>query len=193
MLTIAWDVDDVLNDLMRTWLHVQWLPSHPGSRVAYEDLRSNPPHPVIGATLDEYLASLDEFRRVRYLAELAPLPEVREWFERHGDGYRHMALTAVPLDSAPVSSAWVFRHFGRWIRTFHFVPSARPGAPVPLCDRTKQDFLGWLGKAAVLVDDHPENVALARQAGLQAVLMPRPWNGGRRTVAETFRELENLG
>jgi hypothetical protein len=193
MLTIAWDVDDVLNDLTRTWLERQWLPSHSGRPIAYEDLRSNPPLAAIGATLEEYLGSLDEFRRDRYLAEIAPLPQAREWFERHGERYRHMALTAVPLASAPVSAAWVFRHFGRWIRTFHCVPSERPGAPVPVYDRTKRDFLAWLGKAVVLVDDRPENVASARQAGCRAVLMPRPWNDARRAIAETFQELENLG
>lgn len=191
MFTIAWDVDDVLNDLMRTWFMKAWLPSHPGSRVAYEDLRSNPPHEVLGVALEEYLSSLDGFRQTCY-ADLPPLPEALAWFEQHGDRYRHLAVTAVPLPYAPISAAWTMRHFGRWIRSFHFVPSARRGESIPSYDRSKREFLGWWGRADALVDDHLENVESVRQAGMRGVLMPRPWNGGADGVAETFRMLETL-
>ena len=191
MLTIAWDVDDVLNDLMRAWLEREWRPQHPGCQVAYEEICANPPHEVLGVSLEEYLASLDEFRRTRY-AELAPVPEAKAWFERHGDAYRHIAVTAVPLACAPSSAAWVMRHFGRWIRSFHVVPSSRPGETLPVYDGTKQDFLGWLGKAAVLVDDHSGNVEAARRAGLRAVLMPRPWNDAAGSAAAAYNELGQL-
>jgi hypothetical protein len=191
MLTIAWDVDDVLNDLMRMWFEQQWLPAHPDCQASYADLRANPPETILGATRDEYLCSLDTFRRTHY-AELAPLPEAVAWFERCGDEYRHMALTAVPLQCAPLSAAWVVRHFGRWIRSFHFVPSPRNGESIPQYDRNKRDFLGWFGKADVLVDDMPANVDSARDAGVRAVLMPRPWNGGRENPADAFRKLEHL-
>lgn len=191
MLTIAWDVDDVLNDLMRSWLRDEWLPRHPECGVSYGDLRSNPPQTLLGVSLDEYLASLDRFRRSRY-AELQPLPEAKGWFERHGHRYRHLALSAVPLESAPVSAAWVLRHFGAWIRSFHFVPSRRPGGSIPVYDAGKSDFLRWLGKADVLVDDTAANVEAAREAGFQAVLMPRPWNGGAGTDACALGALERL-
>ena len=191
MLTIAWDVDDVLNDLMRAWFEKEWLPSHPDCQATYEDLCANPPQTIIGTTLDGYLSSLDRFRCTRY-AELTPVAEALAWFERHGDNYRHVALTAVPLQSAPVSAAWVLRHFGRWIRSFHFVPSHRNGEAIPQYDGSKSDFLRWFGKADVLVDDLPINVESARQAGVRALLMPRPWNGNDGDRADIFRELEKL-
>lgn len=192
MLTIAWDVDDVLNDLTRAWLDQAWLPNHPECPVSYEELSANPPHALLGVGLDEYLASLDEFRLSRYLPDLAPVPEAHEWFERHGGRYRHIALTAVPLRCAPISAAWTLRHFGRWIRSFHFVPSRRAGESIPQYDVTKQDFLRRSGDIAVLVDDHAVNVESARELGIQAVLMPRPWNGRKATIAEIFAELEKL-
>ena len=192
MTTIAWDVDDVLNDLTGAWLERQWRPAHPECAAAYQDLRANPPHAAIKATLDEYLASLDDFRRSRYLDELQPLPEAVSWFEHNGDRFRHIALTGVPLRYAPISADWVMRHFGRWIRSFHFVPSKRNGECIPVYDASKQDFLDWWGKASVLVDDLPANVDAARAGGVRAVLMPRPWNQGPGTVEETFRQLENL-
>lgn len=192
MTTIAWDVDDVLNDLTGVWLQEQWRPAHPACRVAYGDLHTNPPHSVIGTGLDEYLQSLDEYRRCRYLSNLAPLPVALSWFEHHGDRYRHIALTSVPVQYAPISAGWVLRHFGRWIRSFNFVPSRRPGESIPTYDHTKQDFLSWWGKASVLVDDHPGNVESAQRAGAQAVLMPRPWNQAQGAVEETFKILETL-
>ncbi len=90
MITIAWDVDDVLNDLTGVWLQKQWRPAHPFCRTTYRDLRCNPPLSVIGAGLEEYLESLDEFRRNRYLPDLQPLPEALSWFERNGERYRHI-------------------------------------------------------------------------------------------------------
>jgi len=192
MTTIAWDVDDVLNDLMGAWLREEWQPAHPSCAASYGDLRSNPPHEVIGAELDEYLASLDSFRHSRYLDQLQPLPEAVEWFERNGDRYRHIVLTSVPVRYAPTSASWVLRHFGRWIRSFNFVPSKRSGESLPEYDGSKQDFLSWFGKAEVLVDDHPGNVEAARKAGLNALLMPRPWNGANGAARETFKELESL-
>jgi len=191
MLTIAWDVDDVLNDLMGSWFREEWLPTHPACRLRYEDLQANPPEALLGVTREEYLASLDRFRAARY-AGLPPLAEASAWFERHGDGYRHIALTAVPLCAAPLSAAWAVRHFGRWIRSFHFVPSKRAGESIPVYDASKRDFLEWWGKADVLVDDSPANAAAALEAGVQALLMPRPWNMAAGSPADTFRQLETL-
>jgi len=191
MVTIAWDVDDVLNDLTGAWLRDEWRPAHPQCRTAYSELSRNPPHSIIGAALEEYLASLDRFRRSRY-RELEPLPETLAWFERHGGRFRHMALTAAPLHCAPESAEWVIRHFGRWIRSFNFVPSPRHGESIPPYDANKRDFLRWFGNASVLVDDNVENIAAARSAGMRAVLMPRPWNSGPGSIGETFEQLETL-
>jgi hypothetical protein len=191
MLTIAWDVDDVLNDFMHDWLELGWRPRHPACHVTYGELRANPPHQVLGVSLSEFLGSLDDFRHTRF-SELAPVPEALDWFRQHGDSYRHIALTAIPLDSAPLSAAWVMRHFGRWIRSFHLVPSARAHSDAPVYDRTKQDFLSWFEKATVLVDDHPGNINAARSLGIRATVMPRPWNGAPGTVASAFTELGSL-
>jgi phosphoglycolate phosphatase-like HAD superfamily hydrolase len=191
MRTIVWDVDDVLNDLMRVWLETYWLPSHAECRVLYGDLRSNPPNGVLGSTRKEYLQSLDQFRRARF-SDLEPGPEALEWFRRRGERYRHMALTAVPLEFASLSAAWVLRHFGRWIRSFHVVPSKRAGQTAPAYDGTKQEFLYWLGKPVILVDDNAAYVETARAAGFDAVLMPRPWNGSAAPIAAAFDALEHF-
>lgn len=185
--TIAWDVDDVLNDLLRGWFERSFRVAHPASPITYDQLSENPPHRQLGLEPGEFLASLDAFR-LAHAAELSPTPEVLAWFERHGDEHRHVALTATPLHTAPISAAWVMRHFGRWIRTFAVIPSPRPWDTSKRWDETKGDWLSWCGKVDVLVDDIPRNLASAEAAGVRAVRWPRPWNGG----GETERALAQL-
>jgi hypothetical protein len=190
MRTIVWDVDDVLNDLTRVWLETAWLPAHPLRSLHYQDLRANPPLAALGVSLAEYLESLDQFRQSSYLERLEPLPEALHWFRAHGERYRHLALTSAPLSCASISAAWVFRHYGAWIRTFHVVPSARNGERHPVYDLTKTEFLQWLGKPELLlVDDRPENVAQAKDLGWATITLPRPWNGASGSVADAFQQI----
>jgi hypothetical protein len=188
MLTIAWDVDDVLNDLMRRWLESAWIPVHPRRPLRYEELTENPPHRLLGVELEEYLESLDDFR-LASAGRLEPVLQVVDWFGRWGECFRHLAVTATPLRSAPLSAAWVMTHFGRWIRTFSFVPSPRRGEDVPSYDGQKADFLRWWGKADILVDDNPANIASAQGLGITGLLVPRPWNDGGSPLADQLDRL----
>lgn len=192
MLTIAWDVDDVLNDLMRVWFEGRWLKEHPGCAIRYEDITENPPHKLLGADRTEYLRSLDEFRLSDDYQAMPPLPEIREWFLNHGRHFRHVVLTATPLVAAPASSAWVMRHFGEWIRTFHFIPSKRDGQNIPEYDESKADFLKWLDKADVFVDDNEENLHSAEKLGMKCVLISRPWNRGVTSLTEALETISGL-
>lgn len=181
MLTIAWDVDDVLNHLMRSWFEA-WRGDRPACAVRYEDLRQNPPEALLGISRVAYLRSLDRFRLERF-ATLAPDPAVLSWFHRHGHRFRHLAITATPLVSAPASAAWVMRHFGSWIRSFNVVPSPRDDEDFPAHEASqgptsKGEMLAQLGRIDVLVDDDPHNLAGAQAVGILGVLMPRPWNAG---------------
>lgn len=189
MQTIVWDVDDVLNDLTRAWFEGAWHPAHPERELRYEDLTENPPHRVLGVELDPYLVSLDAFRLSEEGRNLEPAGDLLTWFRQHGAAFRHVALTATPRICAPHVAAWVMRHFGDWIRSFHFVPSPRAQQPVPLYDQGKGEFLRWFGRADVFVDDNPAQIEEAENMGIHAVLMPRPWNKGRQNVCEALNGL----
>jgi len=186
--TIVWDVDDVLNDLMRSWF-LLWCQDHPGCAIRYEDLKENPPHEVLGITMDAYLRSLDAFRLSASYQHLAPIKVVRDWFLQSGARFRHIALTTVPLHTAPFSAQWVFRHFGLWIRTFHVVPSKRENEVIPEYDRDKTAVLQRLGRIDFFVDDHAEHVIAAQNAGICSFSFPRPWNQSEMSVAETLAGL----
>jgi len=189
MQTIVWDVDDVLNDLMRAWYDQAWFPAHPQCALRYEELTENPPHRLLGIRPDEYLASLDVFRASKTGRTLPPIPEVVEWFRRHGHRCRHAVLTSTPLKFAPESAAWVLTHYGNWVRSFGFVPSKREAVCSLVYDLTKVDHLRWWGRADLLIDDNPGNVDSARQMGIKALLMPRPWNKSPMSMAEMLSSL----
>lgn len=186
--TVVWDVDDVLNDLMRSWFDSVWTPDHPGEVLRSTDVHKNPPHALLGLSRNEYLSSLDEFRLGTGYARLEPNPDILTWLEAEGGRCRHVALTATPLRAAPATAAWVLRHFGRWIREFAFIPAERTGESLPTYDADKGAWLARHGASSVLVDDSPQNLAAARAAGTAALCWPRPWNDGV-TAAETLQAL----
>jgi hypothetical protein len=124
---------------------------------------------------EEYLASLDAFRASPEARAMQPNPDLLEWFRAHGSEYRHVALTARPLESAPHAAEWLFRHFGAWFRCFGVVPT-RLDLTAPRYDRHKGDFLRWLDAADYFVDDSPANIEQARALGLRTLLYPQPWN-----------------
>jgi FMN phosphatase YigB (HAD superfamily) len=188
MQTIVWDVDDVLNDLMHAWFTSVWQPAHEDSPLRYQDIADNPPYRSLGITRAEYLASLDAFRVSEEARRMVPNAAVLGWLRSYGDGFRHVALTARPLESAPAAAEWVFRHFGEYFRCFGVVPS-RLSAQAPVYDRDKGDFLEWLGRADFLVDDSAENIALAQKAGVRAILYPQPWNGATYSVGDVLTTL----
>jgi hypothetical protein len=190
MKTIIWDVDDVLNDLMGSWFE-DWSKSNPHV-ISYDNLSQNPPCKLLGITQVEYLRSLDAFRLSGKAAKLEPVPEIFEWFRHYGDRSNNVALTATPLSACPVSAEWVMRNFSRWIRSYNVVPSMRPGMEKDPYHISKSEFLSWWGKGDILVDDSEENVADAISTGMEAVLIPRPWNHSTLTITEALATLTEL-
>jgi len=184
--TIAWDVDDVLNDLMLTWFKEKWQPDHPACKINYENISENPPNRLLNTDIEEYSRSLDEFRLSGKYEQMAPIKEVLGWFRENGNNFRHIALTAVPLSAAHLSAQWVIRNFGPWIRTFHFVPSKRAGEQIPQYDNDKGDYLKWIQKVDLLVEDNSDNVSLAKNAGVKGIVIPRPWNKNKMTLKEAL-------
>jgi hypothetical protein len=191
MRTIVWDVDDVLNDLMYQWFSRGWKQDYPDGAVEYSELRENPPHVLLGATREEYLASMDAFRKTDAGIHLTPNAEVLGWFAAHGGKFRHVALTSRPLESAPEIAAWVMRYFGAWIRCFCIVPT-RTTDGVPVYDLDKGDYLRWLGKGDVLIDDAQENLRQAALLGMKTFAWPQPWNDSRLTPTEILQALTNM-
>ena len=188
--TVVWDVDDVLNDLMASWLVQVWVPEHPDRPMAYSDVLTNPPHELLGIDRSAYLASLDDFRTSDAYAAMPPNPRILAWLEANGERCHHVALTATALRAAPSTAAWVLRHFGRWIRGFAVVPAERAGEHLPRYDADKGAWLARLRGPAIVVDDAPANLAAAAAAGASTLRWPQPWNGEAGTHEDALVELD---
>ena len=181
MKTIIWDIDDVLNDLMKSWFEHDRRLKNTENKIKYKDLIENPPHRLLNITERQYLAALDKFRNSAAAQNMRPNPVLLRWFHLHGHEARHIALTSRPLHTVPLLSAWVFKNFGLWIRTFAFVP-CRMKKNTPLYEKNKKEYLKWLAKADILIDDSPENIKGAKESGIKGLLYPAPWNKSDITV-----------
>ena len=73
MKTIIWDVDDVLNDLMRAWFEDYAALNGTHTHITYDRLTSNPPHELLGISRMEYLESLDKFRLSEMAENMTPV------------------------------------------------------------------------------------------------------------------------
>ncbi len=193
MLTIVWDVDDVLNDLMLTWWEEYWLVSHPSCSIQYTDINENPPHLILGIEKEEYLNSLDNYRLSGAISRLKPDSEILEWFKKWGCKFRHIALTATPMKTAPLMAEWVIKHFGEWIRFFSFIPSYREGILIPEYDQDKGSFLAWWKQGDIIIDDNLHHIQSAKKLGMKTFLMPQPWNNSTITKTEILESLVILG
>lgn len=192
MLTIAWDVDDVLNDLMRVWFEEYWIPSQNKPVLSYEDISQNPPHKVLGISRNEYLSSLDKYRLSDSALGMKPNAEILSWLQVHGSKYKHLALTATPLKAAHMSAFWVTKHFGQWIRSFNFVPSPREDDNFPAYHQDKAEFLNWIKTVDVFIDDNEENIAAAEALGIRGILISRPWNSGGYSIKQALGMLDGM-
>ncbi len=186
MITIAWDIDDVLNDLMREWL------KYFKAKVKYESIVENSPHKLLDIKEIDYQKSLDQYRLSGLYDQLKPVKEVKEWFEAHGSKCRHIVLTSVPAAAAHISAAWVMKNFGTWIRSFNFVPSSRPDQNLPLYDKSKGAYLKNFGKVDLFIDDAVENIESAKKAGIKTLVFPRPWNQSKMTIKQLLEEVTKI-
>ena len=183
---LIWDIDDVLNDLMRLFCSTVAQRIEPGI-TAGELLTENPPLTRLGCRLDEYRALLDECRE-KFLFNSLPSEEVRTFLRVHGGSFRSLALSSCPMNMAPRSAEWVLRHFGLWIQGVIFVPSPRSKIIVgSYLYRSKAEAVSELG--GILIDDAPVNVEAVRKAGGRALYFPAPWNENRDMGYDGFFDL----
>ena len=170
-VTIAWDVDDVLNDLTREWacwagLESQFAAGHGSDPAEYVA--------SLGFPKERYLASLDEFRALRY-ASLRPSGVVLDWLDRNGGRCDHVAITRTPLAAEATMRRWVDAHFGAWITEVFVSPSMRVTDPPGTTYPSKGEIVRSLGGDVVLIDDTEDNLASARGI-CESVAFAQPWN-----------------
>lgn len=190
MLTIAWDVDDVLNNLMQAWL--EDFCEQKNIEFEYENIVTNPPHELLGISLAEYHTSLDEFRKSKKALYLNPNPQIIEWMEKNQNKFKHITLSGTSTETAKYGAFWVMKNFSKWINSYNIVPSYRAGENFVRQNETKKDFLQWMNVVDILIEDNQKNYEDAKSLGIKSFLVARPWNKGGQSIEEILKELNKL-
>jgi hypothetical protein len=118
---------------------------------------------------------------------MKPNTEIIRWFDNWGGKYRHLALTARSIKTVSPAVKWLLHHFGDWFQTVSFVPSQRPDEHPKQPDKSKREFLAWLGKADYFIDDHAENVIGTADLGVRPFLVSQPWNDSSLKLIEILK------
>lgn len=179
MITIIWDIDDTLNDFQYRWFINYKFNNNLCCIDNYEKLKENPCWGLLGISTDRYHNSIDRYRRDNYTL-IQPNKEILEWFECYGYKAEHIALTAAPLEHTDITAYWLFKHFGQWIRTFHFIPSERRSSYYPIYDKNKVEYIinKFNKKKILFVDDNEINISEAEKLGITSYCVKQPWNKG---------------
>lgn len=181
-MLIIWDVDDVLNGLMLAWFSA-WRIVNGVEELEFADLTENPPSKLLGVSPESYYQSLDHFRNSEKAKRLTPNPLLLQWFRQYGHNHTHIALTARPMSTMANQAWWLYRYFGGWIHTLGVVPPSRDQQNLGRF-KNKAEYIKWLGKGDVFVDDSLMNVADVADVGIKTYLYPQPWNGNQQSEAE---------
>ncbi|MBF0443314.1 MAG: hypothetical protein HQK54_15510 [Oligoflexales bacterium] len=184
MKVIVWDIDDVLNDLMNEWLVHAISSGEVRRSISYNNITSNPPHKILSMSLSDYHKSLDGFRKSEKAFNMKPTPEIFKWFQDKGENFCHIAVTARPISTAPQAAGWLFSHFGKWFRSFHFVPSQRDDEISPSYHVSKGELISKIDNVSYFIDDSEENIETVLDKNIKRLLFPRPWNKSPYSVSE---------
>jgi len=189
MVIVAWDVDDVLSELVREWIRFKQ------PAVKYEDIVCELPDLRWGyaGTQAEFLAELDDVKQNHH-HEFRPCAAVLDWFRTTGHLAEHVAITSAPRFLMPVMSEWVFRMYGEWIYTVHCMPSKRPNVEDHpyFIGNSKGRFLRdhyFNQRPVLLIDDLSHNIQSAHDHGIPCVTFPQPWNGSKESVGAALERV----
>ena len=188
---IVWDVDDVLNRLMDSWLK-SWNQKN-DLNVALMNIKDNPPHEILKISKETYFNSLDDFRNSEAGINVEENSTVKNWFENHGSRFYHMACSARPIHTMPNQAWWIYHNYGQWIHTVHVAGTGR-NKEMDYKNISKADFISWIDKEVLFIDDSEENVNAVSETGSETMLYPQPWNSSKHSEEEFIAKLnEKLG
>ncbi len=186
-IIIIWDIDDVLNNFTKEWLN--WYNKQNKKDFLYLNLYENPPCRYINIKIEDYLNSIDCFRKEKFL-KLKPRKEIIEWFKKSPvEKIFNIALTSIPEKFIEMSSFWLFKNFKTWIKGFFSVPTIRNSN----LKQNKENIIKLMKKVDIFIDDNEQNVNSIKNFVKHSLIFPAPWNKERKkTIPDFLRELDEI-
>ena len=59
-------------------------------------------------------------------------------------------------------------------------------------DQSKKEYLEWLKKGDIFIDDNLGNIADAKDFGMKTIVIPRPWNTTGGSIHENLQLLNHI-
>ena len=104
-----------------------------------------------------------------------------------------MACSARPIHTMPNQAWWIYHNYGQWIHTVHVAGTGR-NKEMDYKNISKADFISWIDKEVLFIDDSEENVNAVSETGSETMLYPQPWNSSKHSEEEFIAKLnEKLG
>ena len=88
----------------------------------------------------------------------------------------------------PNQAWWIYHNYGQWIHTVHAAKTSRNTMSNHHCV-IKADFISWINKEVLFIDDSEENVNTVSETGVETMLYPQPWNNAKHSEEEFIAEL----
>lgn len=182
---IVWDVDDVLNNLMASWID-DWSYRNK-KKYRINDLIENPPNRMLKISLEEYYNDLDTFRNENNGDHIPVNKEIMVWFKEKGHLFHNIACTARSKSTRACQARWIYNNYGNWISTVNMSYSGRLKNKKDSLN--KIEFLGFLNKDLLFIDDNEDTIKEAKDMGFDTLLYPQPWNSSTITVNELINKI----
>ena len=173
---------------MESWLN-HWNQRN-NSNVILKDLKENPPHEILRISKETYFNSLDDFRNSKSGKYVLANSIITNWFNNHGNKFKHVACTARPIETMPNQAWWIYYNFGQWINTVHATGADRDNKG-DYQTGSKADFISCFDSKVIFIDDSKENINSVSEIGTDTILYPQPWNTSAYSKEEFIEELNN--
>jgi len=187
-LIIVWDVDDVLNCLMESWLDY-WNKKN-NSNVCYNEIKNNPPNKILGISKKLYLSNLDEFRNSEAGKNVKVNSIIKSWFKKNGNRFINIACTARPIHTMYNQSYWIYKNFGKWIHSICVADPARD-TKANINYISKAEYISLISRPVLFIDDSEENINSVSESGADTLVYPQPWNKNDLTIEEFLNKLNS--
>jgi hypothetical protein len=180
VLNIVWDIDSVLNNFEEEWfLYYKSINHEKYKNLFFNDIVDNPPHNILGITKEEYLESLNYFRKY-CMHTVKPNMSVLDWLNVYGSKINSSVLTSALYPSLEESAYWLFSNYKRYIRSYTVIPSYINKENAIIYDETKLDFLKKTRNVDIFIDDNEKTINSVKEflPHIKVFCPKQPWNNG---------------
>lgn len=164
----ALDIDDVKGDFVRGF--IEWHNEKYGTHLEYEGWHSYHFEEVLGGTHADAIAKVRLFYETHHFTDMPVIDGAKEGIRQLYKVSDLVAVTGRNPMAEKSTRAWLARHFPE-------VPDVYFTDAFERKKHNKSEVCHRLG-AREIVEDNRHNAVECANAGIGAVLLTRPWNGG---------------